>query len=38
MANKTARIVWAVLARGDTYRSPAAAGKQSRRTCAPASN
>ena len=25
MANKTARIVWAVLARGDVYRSPAAA-------------
>ena len=24
MANKTARIVWAVLARGETYRSPAA--------------
>lgn len=24
MANKTARIVWAVLARGKTYRSPAA--------------
>jgi transposase len=23
MANKTARIVWAVLARGETYRSPA---------------
>lgn len=25
MANKTARIVWAVLARGDIYRPPAAA-------------
>jgi len=25
MANKTARIVWAVLARGETYRTPAAA-------------
>ena len=25
MANKTARIIWAVLARGETYRSPAAA-------------
>lgn len=24
MANKTVRIVWAVLARGETYRSPAA--------------
>lgn len=24
MANKTARIIWAVLARGETYRSPAA--------------
>ncbi len=24
MANKTARIVWAVLARGESYRSPAA--------------
>ncbi|MEQ8741639.1 MAG: IS110 family transposase, partial [Parasphingorhabdus sp.] len=25
MANKTARIIWAVLARGETYRFPAAA-------------
>jgi hypothetical protein len=25
MANKTARIVWAVLARGDVYRPPVAA-------------
>lgn len=25
MANKTARIVWAVMARGETYRSPTAA-------------
>jgi len=25
MANKTARIVWAIMARGDTYRIPAAA-------------
>lgn len=25
MANKTARIVWAVLARGDIYRPPATA-------------
>jgi transposase len=25
MANKTARIVWAVLARGDVYRPPAMA-------------
>jgi transposase len=24
MANKTARVVWAVLARGEAYRSPAA--------------
>jgi transposase len=24
MANKTARIIWAVLARGESYRSPAA--------------
>jgi hypothetical protein len=25
MANKTARIAWAVLARGDVYRAPAMA-------------
>ena len=25
LANKTARIVWAVLARGEDYRAPAAA-------------
>ena len=25
MANKTARIAWALMARGETYRAPAAA-------------
>lgn len=36
MANKTARIVWAVLARGETYRPATAAKEQSRRARAAA--